>query len=115
MQANSSDAIVDGYEGFLFVNQCGNPRTSTNLEDALKSAVERHNRTSEVLLPKITPHVLRHTFCTNMANAGMEVKSLQYIMGHANCNMTLDVYSHINYETARASMQRILDAEVAGQ
>lgn len=92
----------------------GNPRTSTNLEDALKTAVERYNKTSEFPLPKITPHMLRHTFCTNMANAGMEVKSLQYIMGHANSNMTLDVYSHINYETARASMQRILDAEAVG-
>ncbi|WP_152037371.1 tyrosine-type recombinase/integrase, partial [Streptococcus pneumoniae] len=30
----------------------------------------------------ITPHSLRHTFCTNYANAGMNPKALQYIMGH---------------------------------
>ena len=29
-------------------------------------------------LPHITPHVFRHTFCTNMASAGMDIKNLQY-------------------------------------
>jgi len=35
-------------------------------------------------LPRLTPHVLRHTFYPNMANAGMDVKSLQYLMGHSD-------------------------------
>lgn len=45
-------------------------------------------------LPNITPHILRHTFCIKFANAGMNPKSLQYIMGHANNNMTLNYYTH---------------------
>lgn len=35
-------------------------------------------------LPHITPHVFRHTFCTNMTNAGMDIKNLQYVMGHSD-------------------------------
>lgn len=35
----------------------------------------------------ITPHVFRHTFCTNMANAGMDIKPLQYVMGHSDVGM----------------------------
>ena len=44
--------------------------------------------------PNITPHVLRHTFCTNMIKMGINIKELQYLMGHSCCSVTLDVYSH---------------------
>lgn len=56
----------------------------------------------------ITPHVLRHTFCTNMANAGMDIKSLQYLMGHADAGVTMNVYTHASYDHAAQSMQKIL-------
>lgn len=42
-------------------------------------------------LPHITPHVFHHTFCTNMANAGMDIKTLQYVMGHSDVGVTLNV------------------------
>ena len=40
-------------------------------------------------LPHITPHGFRHTFCTNMANAGMDIKTLQYVMGYSEVGVTL--------------------------
>ena len=43
-----------------------------------------NNKLHKDQLPNITPHILRHTFCTRLANAGMNPKALQYIMGHAN-------------------------------
>jgi integrase len=43
---------------------------------------------------------LRHTFCTNLANAGMNPKALQYIMGHSNINMTLNYYAHAIHVSA---------------
>ena len=49
------------------------------------------------------------TFCTNMVNAGIDLKSLQYLMGHSDVNVTLDVYSHIDYERAAAEMIRLTD------
>ena len=48
-------------------------------------------------LPHITPHVFRHTFCTNMANAGMDIKTLQYVMGHSDVGVTLNVYTQASY------------------
>ena len=57
------------------------------------------------------PHVFRHAFCTNMANAGMDVKSLQYLMGHSDVTVTLNVYTHINYEHAEESMAKIIDLQ----
>ena len=60
-------------------------------------------------LPNITPHVFRHTFCTNMVNAGMDVKVLQYIMGHSEIDVTLNIYTHMNYDRAASQMLRLVD------
>ena len=60
-------------------------------------------------LPNITPHVMRHTFCSNMAHAGMDVKNLQYLMGHADIGVTMNVYTHTNYDRAAAQMAKIVD------
>ena len=58
-------------------------------------------------LPNITPHVLRHTFCTKMAYSGMDVKSLQYIMGHSEVGVTLNVYTNASYEKAKEQMNKV--------
>ena len=47
------------------------------------------------LLPKFSAHVMRHTACTRMAGCRMDVKVLQYIMGHAHIDVTKEVYNHI--------------------
>ena len=60
-------------------------------------------------LPHITPHVFRHTFCTNMANAGMDIKTLQYVMGHSDVGVTLNVYTHASYDRAAEQMAKIVD------
>ena len=39
---------------------------------------------------------MRHTGCTRMAEAGVDLKVLQYIMGHADIQVTMDVYNHIS-------------------
>ena len=57
---------------------------------------------------KMTPHTLRHTFCTTLANAGMNPKALQYIMGHSNINMTLNYYAHTTSETSITEMKRLI-------
>lgn len=60
-------------------------------------------------VPYLTrPHVFRHTFCTNMANAGMDLKSLQYLMGHSDASVSLNVYTHNSYEKAEESMAQIV-------
>jgi len=60
-------------------------------------------------LPHITPHVFRHTFCTNFANAGMDIKNLQYLMGHSDAGVTLNVYAHASYQHAADQMVQIKD------
>lgn len=41
---------------------------------------------------EVTPHQLRHTFCTRCFEAGLDVKEVQYLAGHANPDITMRVY-----------------------
>ena len=66
----------------------------------------KHHKPDEVL-PNITPHTMRHTFCTRLAQAGMNPKDLQYIMGHSNITMTLNYYAHADYASAKAAMDKL--------
>lgn len=102
------EMMVDGCTGFILLDRNGNPKVALHLEHHMQWAMKKYRRTQEIPLPTITPHVLRHTFCTNMANAGMDLKSLQYLMGHSDAGVTMNVYTHASYAHAEESMQRIL-------
>ncbi len=103
------EPMIDGYSAFILLNELGQPKVAKNLQNSICSAQKKYNRLyPDHPLPHITPHVLRHTFCTNMANAGIDVKNLQYLMGHANVGITLDVYTHSSYTKAAEQMARII-------
>lgn len=98
---------IDGYSNFLFLNRKGYPKTACDFNSILKNLIKKYNKYHEEKLPHITPHTLRHTFCTNCANAGMNPKALQYIMGHANITMTLNYYAHATCNSAMEEMKRL--------
>jgi len=58
-------------------------------------------------LPVISPHICRHTYCSKMARAGMNPKALQYLMGHAEISVTMNVYTHLGEDDAREEMIKI--------
>ncbi len=60
-----------------------------------------------IQMPKVTPHVCRHTFCSNMAKSGMNPKTLQYIMGHSDISVTLNTYTHVQFEDAKEELNRV--------
>ena len=104
--------IVDGYSNFLFLNQKGYPKVSVNYDSMFRGLVKKYNKCHEQALPKVTtPHTLRHTFCTNMANKGMNPKALQYLMGHSNITMTLNYYAHATFDSAKTEMERLEQSE----
>lgn len=99
---------IDGYSHFLFLNRNGLPKVGANYDSMFQGLVKKYNKCHEEPLPKVTtPHTMRHTFCTRMANAGMNPKALQYIMGHASIVMTLNYYAHATFNSARAEMDRL--------
>ena len=98
---------IDGRTGFLFLDRKGQPKTAGNYETMFRGLVRKYDKCHEAPLPKVTPHTMRHTFCTRMANAGMNPKALQYIMGHSNITMTLDYYARADAASAMAEMLRL--------
>ncbi len=102
------EIMIDGYAGFVLLDKDGNPKVAMHIPKVVKRLWEKYNEENVIPLPRITPHVFRHTFCTNMANAGMDLKSLQYLMGHSDVSVTLNVYTHNSYEKAEESMAKIV-------
>lgn len=101
------EPMVDKRIGFLFLDKNGMPKVAGHWEKYFNHMVGKYNRMHKVQLPAITPHVCRHTYCTNMARGGMNAKSLQYLMGHAEVATTMDVYTHFGYEEAKKEVEKI--------
>lgn len=107
------EPVVDGVSGFLVLDKNNMPYLANHWEKRFQYALGKYNRTYKEQLPKITPHVCRHTYCTNMARRGIGVKSLQYLMGHADINTTMNVYTHIRYEDAEKEVKELGRKKVA--
>lgn len=102
-----AEPMIDGYTGFLFINKNGNPMISRHWEKIFENIIRKYNKVHDIQMPKITPHICRHTFCSNMAKSGMNPKTLQYLMGHSDINITLNVYTHIGFEDVKAEVLSI--------
>ena len=104
------EPVVNGYGGFLLIDKNGRPKVALHIENEIRWGLKKYAKLHpDEPLPHITPHVLRHTFCTNMAHAGMDLKNLQYLMGHADASITMNVYTHPNYDLAAAQLRNIVD------
>ncbi|KPI53692.1 hypothetical protein IM33_10255 [Clostridioides difficile] len=99
---------IDGYRDFLFLNKNGYPVVSETYKDMLKRVVKKYNKTHDVALPHITPHTLRYTFCTRLAQRNMNPKNLQHIMGHSNIAITLNLYAHVSEVRANREMRSMI-------
>lgn len=106
-KAPKIEPMINGYTGFLFLDKNGMPMVALHWEKYFQHICEKYNSIYKVQMPKITPHVCRHTFCSNMAKSGMNPKMLQYIMGHSDIGVTLNTYTHIGYEDAEKELNRV--------
>jgi len=104
------EPMVDGYTGFLFLDKNKMPMVALHWEKYFQHILEKYNSIYKVQMPKITPHVCRHTFCSNMAKSGMNPKTLQYIMGHSDISVTLNTYTHVGFEDAKEEFARVASA-----
>lgn len=114
---------IEGCHDFIFTAKTGRPlmpgavnNILYNVVDAFNKAetekAERERRTAD-LLPEISAHCLRHTGCTRMAESGMDIKVLQYIMGHANIAVTMEVYNHISDARVEKEIQKLERLDMA--
>lgn len=83
------------------------PMVALHWEKYFQHIREKYNSIYKVQMPCITPHVCRHTFCSKMAKAGMNPKTLQYIMGHSDIGVTLNTYTHLQFDDALEEMKEL--------
>ena len=101
------EPVIDGYSGFLFFDKDDRPMVAMHWEKYFQHVVRKYNKIYKEELPKITPHVCRHTFCTNKAKSGMNPKTLQYLMGHSEISVTMDTYTHLGLQDAWNELERL--------
>lgn len=107
-----SEAVVEAFENvfserkppkneqfkdFIFLSQVGAPILGINWRKRFATCIKRMaDKTGSTELISFTPHLCRHTFCSNMVIKGMNLKALQAVMGHSSMHMTTDRYAHIS-------------------
>lgn len=101
------EPVIDGVSGFLFLDINQMPCVGMHWEHRMSRAVAKYNRIYREPLPKMTPHMCRHTFATRMARNGMSPVRLKYIMGHADIATTYNIYTHMGFDDVRDEMLRI--------
>ena len=104
---NPQPIVIDGYSDFLFLKKDGFPKVAGDFQGTIKGLVKKYKKNYTEDFPNVTPHTFRHSFCTRLANAGMNPKALQYLMGHSNITMTLNYYTHATFSSAKAEMERV--------
>lgn len=101
------EPMIDGKVGFLYLDKNDKPMVALHWEKYFQHIREKYNSIYKIQLPVITPHVARHTFCSNMAKSGMNPKTLQKIMGHSDIGVTLNTYTHVDFNDMKEEMQRV--------
>lgn len=101
LRKDCQNYCVDGKEDFVFYTKSGKLLNDMFFNHELKRAVEKYNETAQHEIATISAHVLRHTGCTRDAEDGMDIKVLQYIMGHSNTQITNNFYNHVSEERAK--------------
>lgn len=59
------------------------------------------------LADDLTPYCLRHTYCTNLRDLGVDIRTAQYLMGHADIKMTANIYTHTCIDDLEADWDKI--------
>lgn len=111
----STKITVDGFQDFVFLTPKGSLYYPASIHAIMKQIVKFYNEAEKVesqkekrepvFLPPVTPHVLRHTFCTRLCENEPNLKVIQEIMGHKNISITMDVYNDATEKQKKSALK----------
>lgn len=103
--------VIDGYTHFIFINRQKGVQTPSTLNRVIERIVRDFNEEEDERalkeereakhLPKFSCHVLRHTACTRLFEAGADMTFMKNFMGHADIQTTMDIYTDLLPEKAK--------------
>ena len=118
------DVEIEGRKGFVFVGRYGKPLMPSAVNNILYNLVDAYNEQETALarkehrkaelMPQISAHTLRHTCCTRLLEKNSDLKAVQYLMGHNDISITLEVYNHITEQERIRNAVASIDAEQVG-
>ncbi|MDF9866864.1 integrase/recombinase XerD [Bacilli bacterium PM5-3] len=91
------DILDLNYSDYLFVNAKGDPITRQGFFKIVKKHCLKANITKNV-----SPHTLRHSFATHLLNNGVDLRSVQVLLGHSDISTT-QIYTHVNSDYIKKS------------
>jgi len=84
----------DDMEEALFVRLSKNSKEVSRLTPRSIERIVKHYAVASGISKKVTPHVIRHSFATDLLSNGADIRSVQMMLGHANVSTT-QIYTHI--------------------
>jgi len=85
-------------------------RGETVLREKKLGETVRNSRVRITIDFAVTPHILRHTYITNLILAGANIKVVQYLAGHSKVETTLNIYTHLIERSPVANLGAVLAA-----
>lgn len=95
----------EGFEDLVFVSWLNTPIYDDTIRRSL-SKLTQELRKIDPNFPNVSPHILRHTFATRCVENGMNIKTLQKLLGHTNFKTTMDIYSHTTDDVLYEEMKK---------
>lgn len=103
---NTLYSLIPG-TGYIFPTNDGLPKSPNTWSQKLKRFMDNLNSYDESLA-KLTAHELRHTYGTMLRRRGVDIYTIQKIMGHRDIKMTSEIYVHNEIDTLREAMKNSL-------
>lgn len=105
------------FPNLIFTTSKGNPICNTSYNKVIAEIISRINANRDIFgleteVKKITAHSLRHTFATRCFEAGIPPKIVQQYLGHANLNMTMDIYTHVTEEYKESEIIKLEELNI---
>jgi len=90
VRANRSGKREQTDEGYIFLNFSGRKISDRSIRRIIAKYIKLAS-----IQRKVSPHTLRHSFATHLLQAGMDLRSIQELLGHAKLSTT-QIYTHVN-------------------
>lgn len=92
--------VESGGGGLLFLNKNGGPLTARGVQYRMQIHSQKVGMTINV-----HPHMLRHSYATQLLDGGANIRTVQELLGHAALSTT-QIYTHISNESLRKACQK---------
>ena len=102
---NQGKEPLEGYEDLVFFTKNNKPTTQFLVGECIEGIMRKiHKHNPDLIFERVTPHCFRHTFATRCLENGMNIKTLQRILGHADIRTTMNTYCHVTDDELYSAM-----------